>query len=232
VIAGLDVARCAFESVGRIDDWKPLLDDGGGAVKGQTILEIGGNARAILTAERVALNFLQRLSGIATTTRQLVKAIEGTGAQIADTRKTTPGLRALEKYAVRVGGGCNHRFGLYDAVLIKDNHIAATGSIAVAVERVRARAGFMMKIEVEVRSLEEVEQAIAAGADVIMLDNMTLDEMRETVKQIQGRSLVEASGNITEQNVRAVAETGVDVISVGAITHSARALDLSLKFMV
>lgn len=230
VICGLEVAQLVYANVGPIK-WIDRLCDGDPFAPGQTLAGIEGPARAILSGERVALNFLQRLSGIATLTRKFVDAVQGTKVRIADTRKTTPGLRALEKYAVRVGGGVNHRFGLYDAVLIKDNHIAAAGGITVAVERVRQRAGFMMKVEVETRSLAEAEEALTAGVEVIMLDNMTIDQMGEAVQLISGRALVEASGNVTLDNVHAIAETGVDIISVGALTHSAPALDLSLQLV-
>ncbi len=230
VVCGLAIVQSVFDRLGPVS-WNTRHEDGSVVAIGEVVGEIEGPAQTILTGERVALNFLQRLSGIATLTRKFVDAVEGTKARIADTRKTTPGLRALEKYAVRVGGGVNHRFGLYDAVLIKDNHQAAAGSISVAVERVRQRAGFMMKIEVETQTLEQVEEAMRCGVEVIMLDNMPVDQLREAVQHIDGRALVEASGNVTLDNVRAIAETGVDIISVGALTHSAPALDLSLRLV-
>ncbi|MBM2838522.1 MAG: nicotinate-nucleotide pyrophosphorylase, partial [Deltaproteobacteria bacterium] len=184
---------------------------------------------SLLTAERVALNLLQRLSGIATLTRQYVKKTEGTTARIVDTRKTTPGLRALEKYAVRIGGGKNHRFGLFDGILIKDNHIAAVGSLTEAVKRAREKAPHTMKIELETENLDQVREAISAGAEIIMLDNMGIETMKKAVRLINGKALIEASGGINLNNVRQVAETGVDLISVGAITHSARSMDISME---
>ena len=195
---------------------------------------VSGPTRAILTAERVALNFVQRLSGVATLTEQFVDAIKGAPAKILDTRKTTPGWRRLEKYAVRCGGGQNHRFGLFDMVLIKDNHLAALGgefpnAIAVAVQRARTKYP-RIKIEVEADTLEQVEQAAAAGADIILLDNMTPEQMRGAIKVVNGRARTEASGGVSLGNVRAIAEAGVDFISVGALTHSARAVDIALDF--
>jgi nicotinate-nucleotide pyrophosphorylase (carboxylating) len=207
-----------------------LKNDGERAAPGDVIAEISGSSRAILTGERVALNLLQRLSGIATRTAETVAQLAGTRARVADTRKTTPGLRVLEKYAVRCGGGSNHRFNLSDGVLIKDNHIAAAGGITNAVARVRERVPHTLKIEVETETLTQVEEALAAKADIIMLDNMTAAQMAEAVRLIAGRALTEASGNMGDKDLRAVAEMGVDIISVGALTHSARALDISLKF--
>jgi nicotinate-nucleotide pyrophosphorylase (carboxylating) len=195
------------------------------------LAEISGSARAILSGERLALNFLQHLSGIATGTAQLVALAAGQKARIVDTRKTTPGLRMLEKYAVRVGGGHNHRFGLFDAVLIKDNHIKMAGGIKASVEAARLGCPHTARIEVEVEDLAGVNEALAAKADIIMLDNMTLERMREAVNLIAGRALVEASGGITEGNIRAVAEAGVDLISAGALTHSVKALDISLDIV-
>jgi len=205
------------------------LSDGAMVQSGDIIAEITGPTVAILTAERTALNFLQRLSGIATRTARLVSLVEGTGAVVMDTRKTTPGLRSLEKYAVRRGGGRNHRFGLYDAVLIKDNHIEAAGGIAEAIEAARADASHLMKIEVEAETLAQVETALEAGADIILLDNMSPADLKKAVKACRGRALTEASGNVTEKNILEVAKTGVDMISVGALTHSVDALDLSLE---
>jgi nicotinate-nucleotide pyrophosphorylase (carboxylating) len=206
-------------------------EDGVRVSAASPVLFITGKARAILSAERVALNFMQRLSGIATLTRQYVDAIAGTKAKIVDTRKTTPGWRRLEKYAVRAGGGTNHRMTLASFVLIKDNHLAAVdGDIAVAVERSRELAAAGTKIEVECDRKDQVEQAVAAGADIILLDNMKLDEMRACVELVAGRAKLEASGGVTRDRVRAIAETGVDWISVGALTHSAPALDLGLDF--
>ena len=205
------------------------LTDGAWAPRGTVLATISGSLSSILTAERVALNLFQRMCGIATLTKQFVDAVAGTKAKILDTRKTMPGLRILDKYSVRAGGGLNHRYGLYDGVLIKDNHIEAAGGIAEAVRRVKATAPLMVKIEVEVKNLAEVEEALATGADIIMLDNMTVDGMREAVQLIGGKALVEASGNVTLSTVRPIAETGVDFISSGALTHSARAADISLK---
>ena len=197
------------------------------------VAAVSGNARAILAGERVGLNLLQHMSGVATQTARAVAAVAGTGAKIVDTRKTTPGLRLLDKYAVRVGGGGNHRFNLADGVLIKDNHIVAAGGIAAAVEAARRNAPHSLRVEVEVETLEQLEEALEAGADIIMLDNMPTEKMREAVRAVGGRALTEASGNMgdkTDAELRAVAETGVDLISIGALTHSVRALDVSLKF--
>jgi nicotinate-nucleotide pyrophosphorylase (carboxylating) len=206
------------------------VEDGARVGPGASVLFVNGNARALLSAERVALNFLQRLSGIASLTAQFVAAIDGTGAKILDTRKTTPGWRQLEKYAVRAGGGYNHRMDLSSAVLIKDNHLQALdGDIAKAVHRARELAPGV-KIEVECDTIEQVERAVAAGADVIMLDNMSVDQMRDAVKLVRKRATIEASGGVSLSTVRAIAETGVDWISVGALTHSAPAMDLALDF--
>jgi nicotinate-nucleotide pyrophosphorylase (carboxylating) len=196
--------------------------------KGGCIAEISGNLSSMLTAERVALNFLQRMSGIATLTRRYVDEVKGTKAKILDTRKTAPGLRYLDKYAVRIGGGHNHRFGLYDGVLIKDNHIAAAGGISQALARVRGRLPHTLKVEIEVKNLQELKEAMDSGADVIMLDNMSLDDMGKAVAATGGRVPLEASGNVSLANVRKIAETGVDFISVGALTHSVAAADISL----
>jgi nicotinate-nucleotide pyrophosphorylase (carboxylating) len=228
VIAGLPVAQRVFHHLDPAVEFRPAAAEGNAVRPGETVARLFGRAHPILTGERVALNFLQHLSGIATRTSQFVLLVQGTRARIADTRKTVPGLRLLAKYAVRVGGGHNHRLGLYDAVLIKENHAAAAGGIAAAVARARAYAPHTMRIEVEVRDAREVEEALAAGADVILLDNFTLEQIRAAVEQIGTRALIEASGGITEENVAAIAATGVDVISVGALTHSVPALDLSL----
>lgn len=227
-LAGLEVARRAFQLVDDSLNVDCLVDEGTDVSPGDVVMRINGSAGSILTAERVALNFVQRLSGIATVTAQAVAGTIGTNAVVVDTRKTTPGLRVLEKYAVRMGGGRNHRFGLDDAVMIKENHIAVSGSIANAVARARSYLGHMHKVEVEVERLTQVEEALAADADVILLDNMDLDTMAEAVRLIAGKAYVEASGGIKPQDVAAVARTGVDVISLGWITHSAPALDLSL----
>ncbi len=207
-----------------------LVTDGRVVEDGIELASVTGPARALLAAERVALNLLGRLSGIATATRELVDLVEGTGATILDTRKTTPLWRALEKAAVRAGGGENHRMGLYDAVLIKDNHLRAVGSVGEAVRRARARVGARMKIEVEVEGVRDLEAAIEAGADVVLLDNMPPARIRKCVERARGRCLLEASGGVTRRNIRRIAETGVDFISVGWITHSAPALDVALDF--
>jgi nicotinate-nucleotide pyrophosphorylase (carboxylating) len=235
VVAGMELARLAFQTLDPECDIKVLCGDGTHVEKGTTVLRIEGQGAAILTAERVALNFAQRLSGVATLTQQFVQAIAGTHARIADTRKTTPGLRLLEKYAVRCGGGSNHRFALDDMVLIKDNHIALCGGIAPAVERARQNIGHSVKIEVECDTLQQVDEAIAAEADIILLDNMTPQEMQSAVQKIRDsgqKILAEASGGINLQTVRAAAESGVDIISVGALTHSARALDIGLDIEI
>ncbi len=236
-IAKSDLVVCGIEIVERVF-W--LLDDrislvigaaDGTFVKAGTIVaDISGPARSILSGERVALNFLQHLSGIATRTRSCVEAVRGTKARITDTRKTTPGLRALEKYAVRSGGGSNHRFNLSDGVLIKDNHIKAAGGITQAVRAARQTIPHTLKIEVEVENATMVEEALACGADIIMLDNMSLEDMAEAVRLIHGQALVEASGNMGEKDLLEVARTGVDLISIGALTHSITAADISLKF--
>ncbi len=227
-IAGLDCARLALTLLDPAVRFTVAIADGQDAGAGEVLATVEGNARAVLSAERTALNLLGRLSGIATLTAAYVAAIQALPCAIADTRKTTPGLRALEKYAVRCGGGVNHRFGLDDAILIKDNHIAAAGGVAQALRRARAHAGHLMKIEVEVDRLDQLDEALAHGPDVVMLDNFSLEDMREAVRRTQGRAVLEASGGVTLQSVRAIAETGVDVISVGALTHSAPALDLGL----
>jgi nicotinate-nucleotide pyrophosphorylase (carboxylating) len=231
VIAGLDLAVAAFHYLDPSVRIVRHVSDGAAVVPGTVVASIEGSARAILSAERTALNYLGHLSGIATATRALVDAVAGTKARICDTRKTTPGLRALEKYAVRAGGGVNHRFGLDDAVLIKDNHIAAVGGIARALERARTAIGHMVKIEIEVDDLDQLAQALAAGADVILLDNMSPEMLRRAVDMTQGRAVLEASGNVTLASVRAIAESGVDLISSGAITHSAACLDLGLDYV-
>ena len=228
VVAGLTVARAAFQMLDQQVEFAASATDGDVVEPGRTLAEIRGSARAILTAERTALNFLGRMSGIATRTRQFVEEIRGTNARILDTRKTAPNLRASDKLAVRLGGGENHRFGLYDMILIKDNHIDFAGSITAAVSRARA-SNSSLAIEVEARKLADVAEAIDAGVGWIMLDNMKLDEMRQAVVLNSGRAKLEASGNVSLHNVRQVAETGVDYISVGALTHSVQALDVSLK---
>jgi nicotinate-nucleotide pyrophosphorylase (carboxylating) len=227
VVCGLEVAAAVFATLDRDVHFEPLVEEGSRIDGATAIAVVTGPLRAILTGERVALNFVARLSGIATLTRFYVDAVEGTGAAILDTRKTTPGLRLLEKVAVETGGGRNHRLGLFDAVLIKDNHLRAAGSVAVAVER--ARAATDLPIEVECDTLAQVAEALEAGVDALLLDNMQPAELREAVALARGRARLEASGGITLDNVRAVAETGVDEISIGALTHSARSLDVSLE---
>ena len=228
VASGLDCARIALAALDPRASFDPLLADGDKVGPGSSLARIDGNARAVLAAERVALNLLGRLSGIASLTAAYVEAVEGTGARIADTRKTTPGLRALEKYAVRCGGGLNHRSGLDDAILIKDNHVAACGGVAKALVRARASAGHLTMIEVEVDTLAQLDEALPHRPDVIMLDNFSLEDLREAVRRTQGKVRLEASGGVTLASVRAIAETGVQVISVGALTHSAPALDVGL----
>ena len=228
VVAGLACARLALAELDPTVTFEALSEDGLAVPAGTGLAQVRGNARAILTAERTALNLLGRLCGIATLTQDFVEAIAGTRAKITDTRKTTPGLRALEKYAVRCGGGTNHRFGLDDAILIKDNHIAACGSLGEAVRRAKAFAGHLVKVEVEVDSLVQLTEALAHDPDVIMLDNFSLADMREAVNLVAGRVILEASGGVTLDTVRDVVETGVDVISVGALTHSAKVLDIGL----
>ncbi|SDO74514.1 nicotinate-nucleotide pyrophosphorylase [carboxylating] [Filomicrobium insigne] len=228
VISGISLAEYAFRALDPEIDFRIEADDGDSVFPGTPIAHVSGNARAILGAERVALNYLGRLSGIATLTRDYVDAIEGTSATIVDTRKTTPGLRALEKFAVRCGGGQNHRFGLFDAILIKDNHIVAAGGLSAAIERARTTAGHMVKIEVEVDTLQQLREAITHRIDAVLLDNMPPAILREAVAITHGRVLLEASGGVNLTTVRAIAETGVDLISVGALTHSAPVLDLGL----
>jgi nicotinate-nucleotide pyrophosphorylase (carboxylating) len=232
VISGLSVVREVFRQLDETVHLEPLLHDGDRVTRGDRIGTITGNARSVLKGERVALNFLQRLSGVATATARYVEAVAGTNARIIDTRKTTPGVRLLEKAAVRHGGGHNHRFGLGDGILIKDNHLAAIGGpdrIAAAVRAARHGAPHTLRVEVEVTSLDELEQALAVRPDTILLDNMSPDEMREAVRRTASRALLEASGGITLETVRDVAQTGVNLISVGALTHSSRALDISLE---
>ena len=236
ILAGIEVAEEVFRQVDPGIHFEKLAFDGEKLSPGKAVAQVSGKAASILQAERTALNFLQHLSGIATETRRYVEAVSGTKAKILDTRKTVPGLRLLEKYAVRVGGGQNHRRSLGDGILIKDNHLAALRSqglgIGEVVKIARQNAPHTLKIEVEVETLEQVEEALRAGADVIMLDNMPLDQMRQAVELVQGRALIEASGGINLGNVRKVAETGVDFISVGALTHSIRALSFSLSLQV
>jgi nicotinate-nucleotide pyrophosphorylase (carboxylating) len=228
VLAGLDLARLAFELVDAEIRVAPLLRDGARLVPGAEIATIEGPARGILTAERTALNFLCHLSGVATATASIADAIRPHGAKVTCTRKTMPGLRAVQKYAVRVGGGSNHRHGLDDAMLIKDNHVALAGGVRNAIERARAAAGHMVKIELEVDTLAQLEEALALGVDVVLLDNMTLPDLREAVHMAKGRAVTEASGRVTPETAPDVAATGVDLIAIGWITHSARVLDIGL----
>lgn len=231
IIAGLEVMKRVFEL---LDDHISInlhVKDGERVKRGEVIASIKGKTKSILEGERLALNLLQRLSGIATETAQYVDLIRDFNVRLVDTRKTTPGLRILEKYAVKIGGGYNHRFNLSEAVLIKDNHIAATGSIKNAIEKAKENIPHTMKIEIEVETLGQMEEAIAAGADIVLLDNMDIAMLKEAVSRNKGRVVLEASGNITRTNIREIAKTGVDIISVGAITHSVKAMDISLKFI-
>lgn len=231
VIAGLQLAETAFRALDPSCVFDIHVADGARAKAKDVIAKVSGNARALLTAERVALNYMGRMSGIATLTRAYVDAIDGTPARIVDTRKTTPGLRAFEKYAVRCGGGQNHRTGLFDAVLIKDNHIVAAGGLGVAIEAARRTAGHMVKIEVEVDTLAQLDAVLEHKVDAVLLDNMTPDQLKKAVARIAGRCLAEASGGVNLETVRAIAQAGVDLISVGALTHSAPVLDLGLDFL-
>ena len=234
VVAGLPVAMAVYAVLDPAVRWRSLVADGEPVAVGATVAEVSGPAASLLTGERLALNYLQRLSGIATLTARYVRALAGTGARLVDTRKTTPGLRSLEKYAVRCGGGSNHRHGLSDGVLVKDNHIAILRRQGVAlreaVARVRAAAPHSLRVEVEVDRLDQIEDVLAGGADIILLDNMPPTMLAEAVSLVAGRAITEASGGISLDNIRACAEAGVDLISVGALTHSARALDIGLDF--
>lgn len=230
ILCGIDVVRRVFEIVDKDIEFINLIKDGEKISKGDIIATVSGSSRSILTGERVSLNFLQLMSGIATRTNNCVHAVMGTKAKICDTRKTTPGLRILERYAVRAGGGSNHRFNLSDGVLIKDNHIKAAGGIRQAVELARKNIPHTLKIEVEVENEQMIMEALAVKADIIMLDNMTTAEMTKAVKLIGGRALVEASGNMGDRDLMEVARTGVDLISIGALTHTIRAMDISLRF--
>jgi nicotinate-nucleotide pyrophosphorylase (carboxylating) len=230
VVCGLDIAALAMELVDPAVQFESLVGDGERVKAGNIVARVSGDARSLLTAERVALNFLQRLSGIASLTRRFVDAVSGTEARIVDTRKTTPGLRVLEKFAVRCGGGTNHRFGLADGILIKDNHLAAGGGVGACIRAARQHAPHSLRVEVECKNLLQVREAVECGADIILLDNMTGDQLREAVMQIAGRALSEASGGVNLATVAEIAATGVDIISVGALTHSAPALDIALDF--
>jgi nicotinate-nucleotide pyrophosphorylase (carboxylating) len=229
-VSGLALARAAFHALDPALAFTVTKPDGSIVANGDTIAEISGSARAILSAERVALNFMGRMSGIATLTARYVAAVAGTRAAIVDTRKTTPGLRAFEKYAVRCGGGRNHRIGLFDAILIKDNHIIAASGLEKAIKAARDHAGHILKIEVEVDTLEQLERVLQHRVDAVLLDNMSPETLKKAVTMVAGRSLTEASGGVNLDSVRDIAETGVDLISVGALTHSAPVLDLGLDF--
>lgn len=229
VLAGLDIALRVFTLLDETTTFEVFKHDGDTVQKGDILARISGKTRALLKGERTALNLLQHMSGIATMTNRCVKLVTGTNASITDTRKTIPGLRALQKYAVVCGGGRNHRFNLSDGAMLKDNHIDAYGSLTGAVKALRKKIGHMVKIEVETRTLEELDEALKAGADVIMLDNMDYDTMKEAVRRTNGRALLEASGNVTQENIRKVAECGVDIISLGALTHSVKCFDISMR---
>jgi nicotinate-nucleotide pyrophosphorylase (carboxylating) len=232
VVAGTALAEAAFRRLDPAVRFEPVAGDGARVASGDVVVRLAGNARALLTAERVALNYLGRLSGIATLTRRYVDAVAGTRAHIIDTRKTTPGLRAFEKHAVRAGGGTNHRIGLFDAVLIKDNHIVVAGGVGPAIEAARRRVGHLVKIEVEVDTLAQLEEALKYRIDAVLLDNMTPATLAEAVRLVAGRVTTEASGGVNLETARAIAEAGVDLISVGALTHSATVLDLGLDLEV
>lgn len=232
IVAGLPVAEQTFRKLDDILIFRALVEDGDAVTAGMSIAEVQGSAKTILMGERTALNFLQRLSGVATLTSKFVKVVADYDVKIVDTRKTTPGWRALQKYAVRIGGGHNHRFGLYDGILIKDNHIVAAGGIHNAVKRAKEAAPHTAKIEVEVETIEQVNEALDAGVDILLLDNMSLDMMQQVVKLVANQAVTEASGGITLEQVQAVASIGVDFISVGALTHSAMPLDISLKLIL
>lgn len=230
VLAGIHVARQVFTTLDPEVSFEALVQDGQTVERGDVLAWIKGPAATLLQGERVALNLLQRMSGIATLTADYVREVEGTNATIVDTRKTMPGLRALDKYAVRTGGGTNHRTSLYDGVLIKENHVRAAGGIRTVLERARKNVPHTLKVEIETSSLDDVKEALAAGADIILLDNMGLKELEEAVSLVGGRALTEASGGVNLETVRAIAESGVDLISVGALTHSCRAIDISMLF--
>jgi nicotinate-nucleotide pyrophosphorylase (carboxylating) len=229
IIAGLDVACQVFKHLNANVIFIPVYIDGNLVKEGETIATVKGKLRALLLGERTALNFLQRLSGIATCVRSYVDELKNKRVRLVDTRKTTPGWRVLEKYAVRVGGAHNHRMGLYDGVLIKDNHIAACGGIKKAVDRIRTRVSHLVKIEVEVSTLDQVKDALKAGADVIMLDNMSIEQIKEAAAFIDEKALIEVSGNVTKSGLKSLADAGVDIISVGALTHSAGCVDISMR---
>lgn len=229
VMAGLPVYARVFTLLDNKTEVEFFCKDGDQVKKGQLLAKVTGDIRVLLSGERVALNYLQRMSGIATYTREVAGLLEGSGITLLDTRKTTPNCRVFEKYAVRVGGGCNHRYNLSDGVLLKDNHIGAAGSVSKAVAMAKAYAPFVRKIEIEVETLEQVKEAVEAGADIIMLDNMTPEQMKEAVTLIAGRAETECSGNVTKENIEKIREVGVDYVSSGALTHSAPILDISMK---
>jgi len=229
VLAGIDIARQVFQDLDTTIEFETLLSDGDTADTGDSLAHIQGNLAALLKGERTALNFLQRLSGIATNVAAHVRLLKGTSVRLVDTRKTTPGWRVLEKYAVRVGGAHNHRMGLYDGILIKDNHIAAFGGVAGSIAHIRKHVSHLVKIEVEVSTLAEVKEALQAGVDVIMLDNMSLEDVKDAVAVIQHAAIVEVSGNVTRNDLPKLAGTGVDIISIGALTHGARSVDISMR---
>ena len=229
IVCGIEIAKRVFELVGGDVDFRILINDGAKVSKGDIIAELSGSTLTLLKGERTALNILQHMSGIATATNKCVELVKGTNASVTDTRKTLPGLRALQKYAVTVGGGKNHRFNLSDTAMLKDNHIDAYGGITPAVSALREKIGHTVKIEVEVRTLEELREALENKVEIIMLDNMSCAEMKQAVEITDGKALLEASGNITSENIREVAETGVNIISLGALTHSVKCFDVSMK---
>jgi len=229
IVCGIEIAKRVFELVGGDVDFRILINDGAKVSKGDIIAELSGSTLTLLKGERTALNILQHMSGIATATNKCVELVKGTNASVTDTRKTLPGLRALQKYAVTVGGGKNHRFNLSDTAMLKDNHIDAYGGITPAVSALREKIGHTVKIEVEVRTLEELREALENNVEIIMLDNMNCAEMKQAVEITDGKALLEASGNITSENIREVAETGVNIISLGALTHSVKCFDVSMK---
>ena len=229
VLCGIDIAKRVFELVGGNVEFQTLIHDGEKVQKGDIIAKMKGSTVTLLKGERTALNILQHLSGIATATNKCVELVNGTNASVTDTRKTLPGLRAMQKYAVTVGGGKNHRYNLSDGAMLKDNHIDAYGGITQAVTALRKKIGHMVKIEVEIRTLDELREALAVGCEVIMLDNMNCDEMKKAVEINNGKALLEASGNVTLENIRSIAETGVDIISLGALTHSVKCFDISMR---
>lgn len=231
VIAGMDVYARVFKLLDEDTEIEMFCHDGDEVREGDLMAKVTGDIRVLLSGERVALNYLQRMSGIATYTRSVAKLLEGSGVTLLDTRKTTPNCRVFEKYAVRVGGGCNHRYNLSDGVLLKDNHIGAAGSITKAIQMAKAYAPFVRKIEIETETLEQVVEAVEAGADIIMLDNMTPEVMKQAVALIDGRAQTECSGNITKENIARICEIGVDFVSSGALTHSAPILDISMKHL-